>query len=282
MKKITMPKYSYFLWLVLFISSAFALTIMTGGSIKAIPGSKDAVFPINLNNEENIAGFQLDINYSTNDLILIGIEPTSRLYNATIIFNNQPPIVKVAVLVNNEDSKILPGNGPILNLIFDVNDSAQSGDYEVNFDELVAVNISAIVLNVSDVRGLFRIVEPYDFEFLPPISTFENFTLQESATLPLKFTIANESGFVADESVLVRVYNLSLGIDNIYNASGAGDDYITIDEENSLYIINIHAGQLNMPKGNYDIDVSFDNYQLESVGFEILNKSNGLAKGKQK
>lgn len=278
MKKITIPKYAYFLLLVLFISSAFALTAMSGSSIKAIPGSKEVVFPVNLNNEEDIAGFQVTINYSTDNLVLTGVEPTSRINNAAIVFNSQPPLVKIAVLVNDEENKILPGEGAVLNLIFDVNDSAQTGNYDVNLNELVAVNISAAVLNVSEMGGSFEIVEPYNVEFLPPISLFENFTLQEGATLPLKFNVTDETGFVADDSVLVRVYNLSLGIDLTFSYP----ENITINEENSVYQTNIHTNQFNMPKGNYDIVVSFDNYQTEIIGFEIIDKSQGLAKGKQK
>ena len=106
--------------------------------------------------------------------------------------------------------------------------------------------------------------------------------MQENATLPLKFNITNENGFVVDESVLVRVYNLSLEIDHTYNASGVGDNYINIDNSAGHYLVNIHTNQLNMSDGIYNIDVSFDNYQIEIIGFELIDKSQGIGKGKQR
>lgn len=267
---------------ILLIGGVFALTTMYGGSITLIQGAKEVSFPVYLDNEGDIVGFQLDINYSTNDLILTRIEPTARISNSTIVFNNQPPLVKMAVLVNGSNYSILPGDGPVLNLVFNVSDSAQEGIYDINLNELIAVDISAVALNVSETDGSFEVVEPYGFGFLPPISLFENFTLQEGATLPLKFNVTDENGFVADGSVLVRVYNLSLGIDHLYNNSGTGDDFIAINEAEGLYLVNVHTGNLNMPQGTYDIDVSFNNSQTESVGFEIVDKSQGIGRGKNK
>ena len=268
--------------LLLGIIIANGIVTMTGDNIKAIKGAQNVIYPVYLDNDEDIVGFQVDINYSTNYLTLIGIESTSRLNNAEIVYNNQNNILKIAVLVKNESSKIVAGSGAVLNLIFNVNENAVAGNYTIDLLNLISSNISAIALNSSEADGLFEIAEPYGFVFLPPISNFENFTLQNGATLPLKFNVTSENGFISDDSVLVRVYNLSLGIDKTYNASETGDDYITIDGTNGLYITNIHTGQLNMSEGIYNVDVIFGNYQMEFIGFELIDKSQGIGKGKQR
>ncbi|MEK6832969.1 MAG: cohesin domain-containing protein [Nanoarchaeota archaeon] len=279
-------KKKYFLFLLgvllLGIIIATGVVMMTGESIDAVKGAQNVIYPLYLNNSEDVVGFQIEVNYSTNYLNLTGVEPTSRINNAEIVYNNQNNILRIAVLVNNESDKIVAGNGAVLNLIFDVDENAIAGNYTIDLYNLISSNISAIALNSSESDGLFEIIEKYGFVFLPPISNFDNFTLQNGATLPLKFNVTDENGFAIDDSVLVRVYNLSLGIDKTYNASGEGDEYITIDGVNKLYITNIHTEQLNMGKGIYNIDVIFSNYQDELIGFELVDKSQGIGKGKQR
>lgn len=263
--------------LLLGIIIAMGVATMTGGTVEAIKGATSVSYPIYLNNNDTVAGFQIDINYPAY-LIYQGIEKTSRIPSSTIVVNNETDgFLSIAVLIENEISS---GEGEAFNLIFNVEESAPVGSYAIDLSDFVAANINVNVLEVNVVDGNFEIVEPYDFIFLPPISNFENFTLQDGATLPLKFNVTNEDGFIVDDSVLVRIYNLSLGIDKTYNSSGEGDDYIRIDESKELYITNIHTGELEMPLGEYNIDVIFDNYQIEIIGFELIQ--NGKGKGKQK
>jgi hypothetical protein len=272
-----------FLGIVLLtILSIQAIIILNGASVKVIKGASDLSYPIYLNNTEPIVGFQVIINYSTDFLIIKDILATSRLPNATIVFNDEPPIVKISVLVNNETDKILQGNGAILNIIFDINESAVPNNYTINFSDIILVDINTTIFSTEISDGNFEITEPYNITFLPPISLFENFTLQEGATLPLKFNVTENNNFVSDNSVLVRIYNQTLGIDYTYNASGQGDDYIRINETSGFYIVNVHTEQLNMPEGLYDIEVSFDNSQKEYIGFELVDKSQGIGKGKNK
>jgi hypothetical protein len=145
---------------------------------------------------------------------------------------------------------------------------------------LQPINISTTIISIETSNGSFTIVEPYNFTFLPPISLFENFTLQEGATLPLKFKAANETGFVIDNSVKVRIFNESLGIDKTYNASGEGDGFIKINETEEQYHLNIHTNQLEMPLGDYEIIVSFNNFQQQEIIFELIQNDKG--KGKKK
>jgi hypothetical protein len=278
-KKLAKPFY----FSILIISSLtliLALT-MTGDSIEVIKGAQGIPYPIYLNNNESVVGFQVEINYSTSYLTLTDVEATSRLPDATIVYNdNYSPLIKIAVLINNASNKILPGEDAILNLIFNVDESAVPGDYPLNLSNIIISNITATSLPTEAISGILTIVEPYNITFLPPISTEENFTLQDGATLPFKFEVRNETDFVVDNSVKVRIFNESLGIDKTYNTSGEGDGYIKINETEEHYIVNIHTNQLGMPLGNYDIDVSFNNFQKKSIGFELIQASKG--KGKKK
>lgn len=278
-------KISIVLFIILLSGFVISQTIatMTTGVITKIPGATNISYPIYLNNNESVVGFQVVINYSTNFLIIKEILATSRLPNATIIFNDESSILKISVLVNNETDKILPGDGAILNIIFDVNESAIPNNYTINFSNIIISNINTTILSTESMDSFFGIIEPYNITFLPPISLFENFTLQDGATLPLKFNVTNENNeFVSDNSVLVKIYNQSLGIDKTYNTRGEGNDYIRINETESLYLINIHTGQLNMPEGLYEIEVSFNTAQKKYISFELVDKSQGIGRGRSK
>jgi hypothetical protein len=278
-------KISIVLFIILLSALVISQTIttMTAGVITKIPGAINISYPVYLNNNESVVGFQVIINYSTDFLIVKNILATSRLSNATIVFNDEPPILKITVLVNNETDKILPGDGAVLNIIFDVNESAIPENYVINFSDIIISNINTTLLSTESVDSLFEIIESYNIIFLPPISLFENFTLQDGATLPLKFNVTNEDNeSINDNSVLVKIYNQSLGIDHTYNASGYGNDFIRMNETEGYYIINIHTGQLNMPEGLYDIEVSFNTAQKEYISFELVDKSQGIGKGRNK
>lgn len=264
------------IFLVLLLGFFLAMTL-TGDSVRAIKGAQQVVYPIYLNNTEAIAGFQVEINYSTNYLTLANVQTTSRTSNATVVYNDEAPIVKLAVLVNNGSEEISPGDGAALNLIFNVDPDAVVGKYAINMNDLIAVNISTIPLNVSNVSGNFEIVNPYNVTFLPPISNFENFTLQNGATLPFKFNVTDGNGFVTDDSVFVRIYNESLGVNYTFNSSD-----ITISPTDGFYHVNIDTNKLGMSEGLYNIDVSFDNYQTESIDFELVDKANGIGRGRIK
>ena len=283
MKLIKLKKSPVFLLFIVLLSAlVIAQTvIMVAGEVTTIYGAKDVPFPIYLDNNESVAGLQVEVNYETPFLIFKNIEPTSRIPDATVITNNQPPILKIALLVNNDSEQISAGNGALFNIIFDVNESAVPGEYDISLSDVVISNIETLSLPFSVNDGVFNIVQPYNITFLPPISNQENFTLQEGSTLPLKFNVTNNTDFVNDDSVRVTIFNNTIGFSKEYNASGSGNDFITIND-GELYIVNIHTGQLNMSVGDYDIEVAFDNFQKAEIGFELVNKTAGIGRGKKK
>jgi len=275
------------------------------GNLTSSPGETNVIIPIILKNNESIAGFQFDINYTTY-LIYKDYEITSRMPNASVVVNNNSlGVLKVAVLIPEE---IEPGNDTILNLIFNVNSSASSGEYPTNFSNILLGDIVAEPVNTTPVDGIVIVILDSDGdgildeddicpltygcinysgcqyglkEWLPPITTQENFTLNDGQTLPLKFNVTNCSdSFFEDNDVKVEIYNQSFNFSKEYNATGIGDDYIRI-EEGDRYIVNIHTNELEMPLGEYIINVSFANNMNSKIGFILLDKGMGIGKGKK-
>jgi len=272
-------KFLFFSLIILMISLVVAqgIAVLAGEHRKAISGALEVPYRIYLNNSEPVAGFQLEVAYPSY-LTYKGIE--FGVFNLTIVENNGTDgLLRIAVLAG--EGIVLEENS-LFDIVFDVKESALAGNYSVNFSDAVFADINATIISLEIINGSFEIVAPYNFTFLPPISTEENFTLQEGATLPLKFNVFLNGSFVSDYSVLIRIFNQSLGIDYIYNASEEGDDYVNIDLTEEHYLVNVHTGQLNMIEGRYEVAVSFDNFQESGIFFDLVNKSQGIGKGKKK
>jgi hypothetical protein len=251
---------------------------LKGINITAIQGARDVPFPIILNDTGNVAGIQFELNYPTY-LSLKNTTKSSEFQETIFVTNTSSPgISKIAMIfeenLNTEEEKIL-------NVIFDINESALPGEYAINFSETVVSNIQAEKIPTTNTNNLLKIVLPYNFTFLPPISLYELFTLADNSTLPFKFNVTDENGtFISDNSVKVRIFNLSLGIDKTYIFSEEENNEIRIDSNELLYILNIHTQELEMPLGNYTIEVYFDNFQKETIGFELIEPGKGYGKNK--
>ena len=270
-------KYPLLFLVILSLTGVMAYITITGGYAKSIPGATEVPYPIYSNNDEPFSGFQVDVNYDPNYLTYSRIEPSSLISSPVFVINDETPGF-LKIIAVSEGGEIPPRDEKIFDIIFDVDAEAVSGEYLINLSDFLAANIDVTILISEAAGGIFEIVKPYEFEFLPPITNTGEFTLQDGATLPLKFSVSDINGsFVADDSVLVRIYNENFS--KIYNASGEGSDYIRIDETGSLYIINIHTKNLGLNLGVYNIEVSFDNFQTEEILFELVEKGQG--KGKQ-
>jgi hypothetical protein len=277
----TIKSLSILILVILMASLVIAqmITTLTGSNVRAIKGATEVPYAIYLNNTEKIAGFQLEISYPSY-LIYKRIELGNQMQNATIIINNETTgLLQIASIVENE---ISPDNDNLFDVIFDISQEAQTGNYTINFPNTILADINTTIISLNIINGSFEIVNLYNVTFLPPISLKENFTLQEGVTLPLKFSVFQDNIFVSDSSVLVRIYNQSLSTDHTYNASGIGNDYIRINSTEEHYITNINTGNLQMPEGIYTIEISFSNFQKKETDFILINKNQGIGKGKNK
>ena len=299
------------IFLSFFILTTLVLAISQNAiSIEDIvesPGTSDINIPILLENNDSVAGFQFDINF-TPFLTYKGYTLTERISNETIVINNETSgLIRVAALFSENISS---GNGAIMNLIFDLSENSTSGDYPINFSNLILGNIIAQPVNTTPIDAIFTIVldsdgdgilDENDYcpliygcsnysgcqyglkEWLPPIINQEEFELQEGATLPFKFNVTDcTDDFYNDSEVKVNIFNTSLSINKTYNASGTGSDYVRINETEQIYIVNIDSNELDMPLGGYTIYTSFNNSVLKTIGFELIEKgTNGRGKGKK-
>lgn len=307
MEKINASLHLFLIFAVIVVFSVLASDLPNEiilGDMTFSPGDTDVTVPVVLKNNDSVAGFQFDLAY-TSYLIYKGYEATARMPNASVVVNNDTlGLLRVAALI---EGQISAGNGTILNLVFDVNSSAASGEYPVNFSNLLLGDIVAQPVNTTPSDADFTIVVDSDGdgilddedvcpqtygcsdyigcqygikEWLPPITTQENFTLQDGSTLPLKFNVTNCSDyFFEDYDVKVSIYNDTLNFSKEYNASGTGDDYVRIEEVDVLYITNIHTNDLDMDLGMYTINVTLGNKISDKTGFILVEK--GIGKGKK-
>lgn len=129
------------------------------GNVAAPAGSINVSVPVLMSNNETIAGFQFTMNYSTSFLILKDVTATGRMPNVTIIFSNQPPLAEIAALDANGVS---PGNGTIMNIIFDVNASAAPGTYLLVISGFLATNFAASLISFNETDGVFNVTQDND------------------------------------------------------------------------------------------------------------------------
>ncbi|MCG2719255.1 MAG: hypothetical protein L6266_00750 [Nanoarchaeota archaeon] len=267
--------------------------------------TEDVLVPLALENNESVAGFQLEISH-TPYLIFQGVQTTERLVNSTIETNDVDNVLKIAAVT---DAGIVAGTGAILNLVFDVDENAVTGEYILNATDVVISDINTDLFPTESLYGIFTILIDSDDDgiddsndicpntagcsqfngcsfgldvWLPPIINQDEFDLQLGATLPLKFSAVDCSNtFYEDLGIEVRVVNQSLNKDIIFNASGTGDDFITIDDIEEQYLTIIHSNALEMPLGDYVISALFSNGLSYDIGFELVEKGdNGKGKGK--
>jgi len=271
-----------------------------------LQNTTDVYVLVLFDNNESVAGFQFQLNYPS-EVEFKELQLTNRLSeaNTTIEVNSSTlGVLKIAAI---SEPGISSGNSSILEVVFDIPYDAEPGSYNISFSSVILANISASSLDKEVAGGIFTILADSDYDsipdvndscplivgcslhngcdfgldfWLPPISTEDEFDLQQGATLPLKFEVSGcDNEFYSDSSILVRVVNQTLGTDVYYNASGVGDDFIDINHQESQYHVNIHTNQLNMSLGNYTIYTLFSNDLSSEIIFEL--KTNGKGKGKK-
>ena len=117
----------------IFIVSAILLTVImffqgfasgptiSVGSVEAMPGETVTV-PVSISGNPGINTFSFGFLYDTSRLMLMGVEPSSKL-------GGQFVYKKKAVWLNSSDLKY---NGDLLYVTFKVSDSAEYGEYDIS------------------------------------------------------------------------------------------------------------------------------------------------------
>src|SRR3989338_4026809 len=186
-----------FLALILVVSAALgeAAILLNSQHIAAVSGAIDVHYPVYLTiNQSFPAGFQFEVSYPLY-LIYKNISLGNDINNATFVINdNTAGMLKIAGIAENINS----GEIKLFDILFDINESAVIGVYDINFSNQIFTDINTTIIPSVVNNGLLEIVPylEYNVTFLPPITIKENFTLQEGATLPLKFNVTLNSSFI--------------------------------------------------------------------------------------
>jgi hypothetical protein len=138
------------------LSIALGTIIITPQNTLAARNSTNISVPVNLENEEDVASFELQLNYS-DFLIFKGVNTTARMINATVEVNEIAPgsMIIGAIIPDN----IISGNGTIFNAIFDVDENAVPGNYTVSIINVTISNIDMETLPFTAPEAVFTIVE---------------------------------------------------------------------------------------------------------------------------
>ena len=292
----------FFLFIIIFVYALQTMTVGIG-DVTAFSNSSNVSMQVSLANNNSITGFQMIINH-TPYLVFHTVEPTIRMQDAVIETNDANGQLHIAALAPNN---ITLGTGTIFTLLFDVAENAEAGEYLLLAEDILLTDIDVQSYPSVSLEGIFTILVDSDNDGIddsidacqltagclqfqgcafglkdwqPPISNETIFNMEQGVTLPLKFSVTNcTDDFFIDNNITVQIYNLTLGINKTYNASGTGDDYVRINESENKYITNIHSNALNMSLGNYTISVAVSNGLTNNIGFELIQ--NGKGKGKK-
>ena len=120
-------------------------------------GSIENIVPIHLNNVQIVQGIQLTLHFD-NHLEFVTVYTTDRTedFNVYENLNENTGILKI-ILISLAGEKIFPGTGTILNVSFDVSESAEPGNYPLVLTDVVASNSFYESIPITAVDGVFTI-----------------------------------------------------------------------------------------------------------------------------
>jgi hypothetical protein len=160
MDKINMKHKKILAVSVVLVLAAFAIAIditsIGPGDAEASANSTDVSVPINLKNNQSVSILEFELNYPE-FLIFRDVTNTSRIADEdAVLESNVLPgnTLKVSAFV---PGNISAGEGAILNLIFDVNESALPGNYSLNISEIMLLNDNGTV-EYNATNSVFRVI----------------------------------------------------------------------------------------------------------------------------
>ena len=153
-----MKKYFLAIMTVVIISAiVFATGFITigTGSVSAAAGSINVSVPVNLENNNSISILDFTLTYSRY-IIFTGAQNTTRMTNATIeYYTINETTLNVAAFIPDG---IQVGSGAIMNLFFNVNESALPGNSSLDMSDIVLVNVDSDNINYTVSNGIFTII----------------------------------------------------------------------------------------------------------------------------
>ncbi len=272
-------KYDYFWSDLLFVDLTFEDT-------EAAPGDINVSVPVLLDNETDlttaVAGLQFNINYDATKGI--HANGNSNLTNRTTDFtsnvivheNGANSYVQVLLFDVSGNAVINSGTGAVVDILFDVNDTASVGNFsDLIFSDVILSNsLAQPVPVIFSENGTFTIISPFA---LGDINGDGNVSIFDIVLIAI---IIGENTYVANADLNndgnVNIFDLMLLV-NIINGNGKGEVYdikggniITLPE---LSLNSGASGSFNIQTNNPDIisatEFSFGYNSL--IGFDITS-----------
>ena len=117
----------------------------------------ESFYELSLSNSVGVVGLQFQIEDSPNLLRTIDVLSTSRTENFSIFFNEVGNILYVAAF-NDELVPISPGNGPILDIVYDIDNVDEEQEVLLELSNVILSDINAESITSYSVDGLITVV----------------------------------------------------------------------------------------------------------------------------
>ncbi|MFQ6091645.1 MAG: dockerin type I repeat-containing protein [bacterium] len=135
------------------------LTVVDGAGF---PGSRGNVVPIHLENNRRIHGFQLDLAFDTNRLLVSDVERTPRTEH--VMIHTWSWIDRGIRIVIYTEGGIHFGTGSIADISFDVYENAPLGEYGLVIDSAIVADGYGTSVATDLFDGILRVVKQGDVD----------------------------------------------------------------------------------------------------------------------
>lgn len=140
------------------VTEAVAVDTLKVGEGKGVPGSSGNIVPVELANVEYVAGLQFSLGYDPARLTPAAVSFVGRVSGMGGSAWNVPAPGQLRVAISDPGGgAISPGTGSIVEVAFDVADTALIGDIPLPLSEVVLSDTSASSIPVIPIDGLFTV-----------------------------------------------------------------------------------------------------------------------------
>jgi len=250
-----------------------ATTNFSFEDIEASPGDLDISTSILCDNQNELGAIQFNFNYDPAIQTYKGYLPTNRTSNFIVSVTDHPAESYITVLVYSMSGDVVtPGTGAILDLLFDISETATIGiTSELSYTNVVIsdVNASLVLCDYSDV-GILTIVEAFELGDINGDNIINILDLQ----LLINIILGTETGSanIANSDLnndgLVNILDLQLIINLINSTRNVSDEILIGSNKLILPEVNLNSGE----KGNFAITLE-NNDTFSGCDFEFTYNS---------
>jgi len=241
------------------------------------PGTNGVVIPVTLENDEEVQSMLLRLELDSGTMELTDNSVTTRTENYNVHSNPcSYPVYEDMSLPGNSILKVLPGEGSVLDLTFNISDSLQPGSYHINLVGSALSDTSGNKKETLTLRGKLFIPE------LPPVSLIctpiADTLLSPGDTLTFNTTITNHSDSTMSPKFFI--YGTTTGPDSITFLAVDTTQIMMLPPGGRKRDITDLEVPLGAPQGHYIFTayvvspVTDSTFDEDPFGFQVDNGSN--------